>query len=1033
MKYLFVKMRRDFARLWTQFFSVFTMACLALFIYAGLEGTWNGMRSELSRYFARTDLASAWVYGGGVTQADLQKLERIGGVTDASPAALFSADAALPGSGSRQPQLQLSASPENRLSTPQTVSGAPYSPQGSGIWLDSAFASANGLKPGGSITLTVGGVRKTLAIRGLVMSPEYIYYTGSATDSMPNHRQYGFALIGTGTAGEIFDETVARSLQKEYLPQLESKIDSAYAAARSEADAKAEQLFGAQVSAQKSAALQTATAFADTAAEQVFTQAAAAREQAAESAAQKKADSAALQAVQAAFRAKAPAGAEIAALPGYAEALAQAKTEAEAKASAQVRAQLAAQRPALSAQLARAKAQAEQKAQQGVEQKFAAMRESLNNRLAAAKRRAEGAAQGAATQALCRKLGVSQAQLAALRQLAQLPNVASQSAEERTAISARAVSLLKQLPDSLLSRSVGGFPLSALKSEPLDYNMVRLKTASGTDSLALENRAQEILGSRYLGFADRTTFRAVAAAVQKTGQIQRMSLLFSAIFILLALLTMQTTMARLIDTQQTQIGTFKALGFRNGQIRLHYAGYGLTVGLLGGALGLIAAPFTISPALLRAQANTLYTLPAWPVRLTWASFAMLAAVALCCTLATLFACRRGLSGMPADSMRGPAPKAGRQMLLEKAPGLWNRLAFGWKWTLRDIARSKVRSVMGTVGVLGCMMLLIASFGMQYTDDGFPGFVYTKQYTYAVKAVLASGTTQRDRDALAKTAGSAQWVEEQPVEYKDAPASETGLLTVADSGGFVRMFDASGKPLALPASGVIVTQRTARVLHLKKGGVITLRPSGGAYLRAAVAGIAVTPTPQGVFASRAAWEKLGRTFSPTALLSGNPDAASRLSGLSAVQETASASGQYRSAVQNIRSFGFIFLLLKLAAILLGVVILYNLGILSFTERTREYATLKVLGFYQKEIRSLALRESLVTTFAGWLAGIPVGLWFLARYVGAVSTASLDLTPRLTLSDFLLATAVTVGCSVCVSLFLSRKVRRIDMVASLKSVE
>lgn len=1035
MKYLFVKMRRDLIRHWTQFFSVFMMAFLALLIYVGMEGTWCGMRTELNRYFTQTNLASAWVYGNGMTAADMAKVKKISGVADAEPVALYSAKAQLPEVGGKEPDLQLSASPGAGISKPIVVSGASFSASDSadGIWLDSEFAKANRLSVGGKLSVCVGDVTKTLLIKGLVMSAEYICYTGSSTEFMPNHRQHGFAVIGTGTAEDILNETVARAMQKDFLPSIKTRLDSAFQTAHTTADTQAEQIFGAKLAAQKQAALQTALKQADALAEQAFEKELAAKKQSAYSAAVRQADEQAQSAVDARFLALAPSGVTPSSLPAYSAALAQAKTQAEAKARAAVDAQFAAGQAQLDTQLAQAKASAEKQAEQAVEKKFASMQQSLDKTLASVKAQAESAARDKAAIAVRQKLGVTKAQYDALNQMLSLPDISGQRETKRAGSSAQLVSLLLQMPDKMLSRSINGFSVSTLKQEPLDYNMLRLKTNAGTDTRTVEDQAQTLLGGRYTGFTDQTTFRSVASAVQKTGQIQKMSILFSAIFILLALLTMQTTMTRVVDTQRTVIGTLKALGFGSRQIRAHYISYGLSVGLLGSVLGLAIAPFTISPLLLRSQANSLYTLPAWPVCLTWASFAVVALVAGCCTLATLLACRRGLSGMPAETMRGPAPKAGRQLALEKAPALWRRIGFGWKWTLRDISRSKVRSVMGMVGVLGCMMLLIASFGMQNTDDGSPALVYGRQYTYAVKAVLSSDLSS-DRDALYKTAGGGQWVEEDAVEYQNVPASETGLLTVVGSGNYVHLFDASGAALSLPQTGVIVTQRTARVLGLKKGDFFTFRVSGEKnYLRAFVAGVAVTPLPQGVFVSTRAWKALGRDFEPTALLSGNAYLVSTLNGLSYIREVTTSASQLSSTVNNIRSFSFIFLLLKFAAILLDVVILYNLGILSFTERTREYATLKVLGFYQKEIRSLALRENMATTLAGWLIGIPVGLWFLSVYVGAVSTPGFDMTPKLTPLDFLLATLITVGSSTAVNLFLSRKVRRIDMVAALKSVE
>ncbi len=1033
MKYLFVKMRRDLAGMWTQFLSVFLMAFLGILIYVGMEGTWFGMETELNSYFAETNLASAWIYGNGMTGSDLQKIKNINGVTDAALSGLVSAKMKLPGqSSTKEPDLRLNFDTAGKISKPLTVSGANFSQDGSGIWLDDDFAKANGLKTGDSLTLSIGDVQQTLKIRGLVMSSEYTYYTGSGSDTMPNHKQHGFAFIGLPTAENMMNETVAFKMQKDALPQLANQINGAYDTAREKADSTAEQLFTESVNQQKQAAYSKAKAQADAFAEQAFTKSVGKKKETAEKQAVLQADALTVQAVNREFQAKVPSITDFSFLPQYQQALSSAKRKAEIQAKAAVEKQFAAQQTQLKKQLLTAKVQAEAKAKTTVDQQFSLQQEQLSKRSAAVKKQAESTAKDKATKAILKKYDLTSEQFDAVQNLVALPKLQSMDSNKRTDTAKQLITLLKKLPDSMLSQSVGGFSLATLKQTPADYNMVRIRTDGNANSEMIEQKSQDILGSRYVGFADRNNMTSAHAIVQKASQIKKLSLMFSLLFFLLALLTMQTTMARLVDTQRIQIGTMKALGIKDWQIRGHYALYGVTVGLLGGLLGIIIAPVTISPTLLRAQA-TQYSLPEWPVRLTLISYVMVGAVALCCMFATLLACRKGLTTMPAETMRGAAPKAGRQILLEKMPQLWKRISFGWKWTFRDIARNKVRSFMGIIGVLGCMMLLMAGFGMQYTCNTLPDAIYGQQYTYQTKILLTSMATKDNRDALYKTYGNGQWVQETSVEYKDLP-NETETLTVAGNGNFIHLRNAESATQKMPDSGILVTQRAAKLLKLQKGSKISFRTAGEKnYTTATVSDIVVTPAPQGIYISESAWEKLNKTFTPTSLLTGSADANGRISGLSYVQEVTTLPNQHTSMLNNFQPLNFIFLLLKMAAILLDVVILYNLGILSFTERVREYATLKVLGFYQKEIRSLALRENLVTSITGWLIGIPAGLLFLNVYVTVLSTSSVSMIPHLNFLDFLLATAITVGCSVCVNLFLSHRVRKIDMVGALKSVE
>ena len=233
MKYLFVKMRRDLAKMWPQFFSVFLMALLGIFVYAGLEGMWFGMQSEMNRYFDRTNLASAWISGNGLTQSDCRKIAALPGVEDVSLGSLVPAKAKLPGTDEKEPNLQLNAAADSGISKPYTTAGESFEPNGDGIWVDRDFASAHGLKTGDCLTVSTGDVERTLKIRGLILCPDDIYYIGSAAGAMPDHQKYGYAFIGSGTMQGIFSELLTDGIQKDWVPQLSEKLSTLRQTARS--------------------------------------------------------------------------------------------------------------------------------------------------------------------------------------------------------------------------------------------------------------------------------------------------------------------------------------------------------------------------------------------------------------------------------------------------------------------------------------------------------------------------------------------------------------------------------------------------------------------------------------------------------------------------------------------------------------------------------------------------------------------------------------------------------------------------------
>lgn len=564
-------------------------------------------------------------------------------------------------------------------------------------------------------------------------------------------------------------------------------------------------------------------------------------------------------------------------------------------------------------------------------------------------------------------------------------------------------------------------------------NELRVKLSNDVSTKNFQEKAEEILSDRYLGFADQDSLASVAGPLEKAKQIMKMSIMFSAVFILLALLTMQTTMTRLVENQRIQIGTLKALGFHKNQIKMHYTLYGLSVGLLGGLVGLITAPRIITPILLNTIGN-LYDLPDYSGKLTIFSFVVVIAVALCCTLATLFACNKSLKRMPAETLRGAAPKVGKRILVERIPVIWKHLSFGWKWSLRDISRNKVKTIMGIIGVFGCMMLLIASLGMKNSLDFANNYVYNTEYTYGTKAVLLQKTTQENRDELQKIAGESQWVQEIPMEIKANGKEKSGLISIADTGDFIYLENLNNEPVEFPREGVFITRKIAEQLDLKQGDECKFRVRGEKdYTSAIITEIVSAPSPQGFFISSTQWEQMGKVFLPSSLLIKSNSIEEKIESLSYIQEIATIDTQLKSSEKITETVSIIFFLLKIAAVLLGVVILYNLGILSYTERTREYATLKVLGFYQNEIRSFALRENLFITIIGWIIGIPIGFSFLIQYVKTVSMDSFDWVAKLTPLSFAIASLITVGCSIGVGLLLTQKVKKINMVEALKTVE
>lgn len=555
----------------------------------------------------------------------------------------------------------------------------------------------------------------------------------------------------------------------------------------------------------------------------------------------------------------------------------------------------------------------------------------------------------------------------------------------------------------------------------LQYTTAKIKGAVPYDEKAI----QQIFGDRLLYIQERSDFTAYARAEKEAAQMQKMATLFSAVFILLSLLTMYTSMIRLVDRQTELIGTMKGLGVSTTKILFHYALYGFFVPLLGGVTGLIVGRFTVSKALMKVKQTTLH-LTNWELIHSKMSFALIGVILLCCVLASVLAAGKVLKGKPADIMRGNTGKQKQRKAL-KASDLTNKVSYEWKLALRNMKENRVRFTMGIIGVLGGMILMIAGFGVSNAIHSSNDFVFQKQFTYEVKGVLSRP------GVLLKNDEDIQYLYESNLELKTAHEVKQTLLTALDEGNYYHFYNDDDEEIKLPTEGALLSRHLASELGIKEGDVVKIRIFGtNTWETLKISGLTKTLTPQGVFMSKEALSHIGTAFKATSFVTDNKDA-QYFSAMDNVKNVITRDEQLKNTETVADSVMSIVKLLIMASVVLSIVILYNLGILNYVERVREYATMKVLGFYQREIRRIAILECLVTTAIGWLLGIPIGRLFLKVYVKIVSFDTFEWIAAVNLKTYVIASVVIVGVSIIVNLILANKVKKIVMVEALKSVE
>ena len=526
--------------------------------------------------------------------------------------------------------------------------------------------------------------------------------------------------------------------------------------------------------------------------------------------------------------------------------------------------------------------------------------------------------------------------------------------------------------------------------------------------------------------------------VQKdVDMFRNLSYLFPLMAYAIAAMIVLTTITRMLENQRTQMGTLKALGYRDGQMLRHYMSYAFFPSLVGSVIGLFVGRETL-PYILWSLEEAQFTMPyRLQAPISAAQWAMCAlGVALACGIC-YHTYRKSAKEQTAALLRPKPPKAGRKLLLERIGFVWRRLGFNGKMIVRNLFRNKMRTLMMLIGVMACNMLLIASFGLQDSVLFFTGKYYFGTVQYNLRADLAAGAdaaaAYRSRIAAERLEG----VMERSVSVRTECNARTTLLTVLEDDQQLMHYGENETWIPMPQTGVMLTQKLAQALEASAGDEVELwLPGDDEPIRTTVAAIAPVTIGQSALMSETAWEAARKgSFIPTALLIRNitDDGLERLNRLDELDEIIDPADQYQDTLRILDSLSQIFLLMSVAALGLAFVVLYNMGILNFTERMREYATLKVLGYHQKEIRHLMSAENNLLTLIGIVLSLWPGWWLTGAVMSSCESDSMVFASTVEIQSFVIACVVTYVFSWMITHLLTRKVKNIDMVEALKSVD
>ena len=560
------------------------------------------------------------------------------------------------------------------------------------------------------------------------------------------------------------------------------------------------------------------------------------------------------------------------------------------------------------------------------------------------------------------------------------------------------------------------------------YHQINVK--SSLDKAELVKAADQALGStRLILSKDETVSWSEAQGEITEGKT--MASILPVLFLAIAILTMVTTMHRICASEKTQIGTFKALGFKDRRILLHYSAYALMIGLMGTLVGIGIGYglgwFIMNPSGAMA---TYIDMPSWALyapRFTWY---VLIAINAFLTLIGFLSVRKMLQGTAADALRPYTPKRMKHLRFEETKR-FKKLGFGTKWNLRDCVRHKARSCMTLFGIVGCMVLLVGGLGMKDTMDAFLDVFYEKSLNYATRVNLDTDHMSADNpDDKAKALELAEklngdWAASLAIQIGDKGYSLDIYAITHDQ---VRFADTDMDIVPLTDDGAYICSRIARDFNLKAGDTMTFSPydSNDRY-SVPVAGVLDSMT-EGIFMTDRYADQLGIPYVISTIFTNETDVGANDLILNR-QTKQSIMDSFDTFMDLMNKMIW---LLVIAAVILGIVVLYNLGVMSYTERYREMATLKVIGFKDSKIGRLLISQNLWLTVIGILIGVPAGIGVL-QYLLTALAAEYELKLVLGPATWLVSILLTFGVSLLVGLMVARKNRHIDMVAALKTAE
>ena len=507
---------------------------------------------------------------------------------------------------------------------------------------------------------------------------------------------------------------------------------------------------------------------------------------------------------------------------------------------------------------------------------------------------------------------------------------------------------------------------------------------------------------------------------------------FSGIFLFIAMLSVITTMTRVVKNQRTQIGTLKALGFSNNKVLLHYIGYGFWISILASIVGLLLGYFFIGTFFMNLQMS-FFEIPNGYPSMALKSYLVALIVIILVAIITYFAGRSILKENPAETLRTKIPNIKGNVLNITKKCFFKKLSFESIWNIRDILRNKMRTFMGLAGVVGCCMLIVCALGMLDSMNFFVKLQFEDLYNFDYKLVLKENINKEELNVLYDKYGN-KTSQTLGIEIKDKNGKrEANNILVTNADNYIRFVDNKNKFIDKPNdSGVYITYKLAEKYNYKKGDKITWHIYGdNKYYSSKIIGFNKDPQNQNVTMTKKYLESLNIKYSPDSLYTNkNLSNIKEIKNVETIQNIDSLKEGMKSMLSMMKTM---LVLIIGIAIVLGSVIIYNLGILSYTEKEYQFATLKVLGFRDSQIKNIFVKQNNWIAIISIIIGLPLGFYLTDWLFKTAIEEHYDFCAHIEVITYVFAAIGTFIVSYLVSRFLARKIKSIDMVTSLKGNE